>query len=118
MSNYVMANTGDGSSKPTLIGSVSDALSKKPVKGVSVRVTSSLSKTRKSVTTDAFGKFSISALPEGELTIILEKKGYKTYKKEKVMVKDGKQLKLNIDMFNDHEETTDLFHPLLRMMES
>src|SRR5690606_13874281 len=113
-----MANTGDPeASKPALVGSVSDALSKKPVKGVNVSVTSSTDKVHKSVTTDASGKFSIHRLPDGECTIILEKRGYKTYKKEKIIIKRGTQLKINIDMFYDHEETTDLFHPLLRVME-
>ncbi|MBO9570732.1 MAG: carboxypeptidase regulatory-like domain-containing protein [Chitinophagaceae bacterium] len=119
LSNCVMANPGDGTNDPVLVGSVSDALSKKPVKGVTICVTSSKDKNCKSFTTDAFGKFIIPKLPAGEVTIILEKKGYKTFRKEKVVVKEGTQIKLNFDISNDIEpEDNNLFHPLLRMMEN
>lgn len=101
-----------------LTGSVSDALSRKPVKGVTISVTSSKDRIEKLVTTDASGKFVFPKLPAGEVTIVLEKKGYKTYRREKVILKEGMQVKLNFDISNDVEtEDNNLFHPLLRMME-
>jgi hypothetical protein len=119
LSNCVMANPGDGVNDPVLIGSVSDAVSKKPVKGVTICIQTSKDKACKSFTTDASGKFSIPKLPSGEVTIVLEKKGYKTYRKERIVVKEGTQMKLNFDISNDTEvEDNNLFHPLLRMMES
>jgi len=121
LSNCVLANPGDGdgTNNPVLIGSVSDALSKKPVKGVTICIQTAKDRNCKSFTTDAFGKFSIPKLPSGEVTIVLEKKGYKTYRKEKIIVKEGTQMKLNFDISNDTEvEDNNLFHPLLRMMES
>jgi len=92
--------------------------SKKPVKGVTVYVTAKDG--TKLITTDASGKFIIPKLPPGEVTIQLEKKGYKTYRREKVMLKEGMQIKLNFDMSNikEDEDNNDLFHPLLRMIES
>jgi hypothetical protein len=119
LSNCVLANQdGDGNNEPpTLSGSVSDASSKKPVKGVIVSVTAKDG--TKLITTDASGKFIIPKLPAGEVTIQLEKKGYKTYRREKVIVKEGMQIKLNFDLSNLKEnEDADLFHPLLRMIES
>jgi len=117
-SNCVLANQdGDGTKEPALSGSVSDANSKKPVKGVSVYVTAKDG--TKLITTDASGKFIVPKLPAGEVTIQLEKKGYKTYRREKVVLKEGMQIKLNFDISNlKEEEDNDLFHPLLRMIES
>lgn len=74
LSNCVYANQdGDGTKEPVLTGSVSDALSKKPVKGVTISITSK-DHVEKSFTTDAAGKFIIPKLPSGEVTIVLEKK--------------------------------------------
>ena len=119
LSNCVFANQdGDGTKDPAISGSVSDALSKKPVKGVTVYVTAKDG--TKLITTDASGKFTVPKLPPGEVTIQLEKKGYKTYRREKVVLKEGMQIKLNFDISNlkEEEDNSDLFHPLLRMIES
>ena len=118
LSNCVFANQdGDGIKEPAISGSVSDANSKKPVKGVTVYVTAKDG--TKLITTDASGKFIVPKLPAGEVTIQLEKKGYKTYRREKVILKEGMQIKLNFDISNlKEEEDNDLFHPLLRMIES
>ena len=118
LSNCVFANQdGDGTKESALTGSVSDASSKKPVKGVTVYVTAKDG--TKLIKTDASGKFIVPKLPAGEVTIQLEKKGYKTYIREKVVLKEGMQIKLNFDISNlEEEQNDDLFHPLLRMIES
>lgn len=117
LSNCVFANqNGDGTKDPALSGSVSDASSKKPVKGVTVSV---LAKDGiEKLETDASGRFIIPKLPAGEVTIVLEKKGYKTYRREKVIVKEGAQMKLNFDLSNLKQDEDNLFHPLFRMIES
>ncbi len=119
LSNCVFANQdGDGSRESGITGSVSDAISKKPVKGVIISIASK-DKVKKFVTTDESGNFTIPKLPAGEVTIILEKKGYKTYRKEKFVIREGTQVKLKVDLNNEKEiEDINLFHPLLRMMES
>ena len=119
LSNCVFANQdGDGTKESIITGSVSDAVSKKPVKGVTISIASK-DKVEKLVTTDASGQFIIPKLPAGEVTIILEKKGYKTYRKEKFVIKEGTQVKIRVDMSNEKEhEDVNLFYPLLRMMES
>jgi hypothetical protein len=118
LSNCVFASQdGDGTKDPAISGSVSDAFSKKPVKGVTVYVTAKDG--TKLITTDASGKFMVPKLSPGEVTIQLEKKGYKTYRREKVILKEGMQIKLNFDISNlKEEDNNDLFHPLLRMIES
>lgn len=120
LSNCVFANqNGDGTNDPILSGSVLDAVSKKPMKGVTISISSSKDKVGKLATTDASGQFIFPKLPAGEVTIVLEKKGYKTYRKEKIVLKEGAPIRLKLDMSNEKEvEDNNLFHPLLRMMES
>lgn len=109
---------GKGTSEPVISGSVSDAVSRKPVKGVTISVRSSDNRLERSFTTDAQGNFIIPRLPAGEVTLVLEKKGYKTFRKEKIVLKEGKQVKLQLDLRNLQQEEFNLFQPLLRMMES
>lgn len=113
----VQANEKDGNDKkgdPSINGTVSDAESKKPVQGVTVLI-SGKGQEKKELTTDASGAFKTSQLNPGEVTIVLEKKGYRTCKKEGVVIKEGVTLKLNLDI--EEEDDSDFFHPLLRMMD-
>jgi len=120
LSNCVMAGSNtpsDGTKDPILKGSVSDAFSRKPVKGVKIFITSTRDRTEKAYTTDEFGNFMIPKFLPGEVTIVLEKKGYKTYRREKIVLKEGTQLKFDINISNDDDDNN-IFHPLLRMMEN
>ncbi|HMF71633.1 MAG TPA: hypothetical protein VK616_09175, partial [Flavitalea sp.] len=57
-------------------------------------------------------------MPSGEVTIILEKKGYKTFRRERVLIKEGLSLKLDLDLKSQaRNEDSDYFHPLMLMME-
>lgn len=106
----------DGKTEPVLQGYVADGYTKKPVKGVTISVKSS--RGDKEFTTDANGSFKIPQLPSGEVTIVLEKKGYKTYRREGVLLKEGISIKLNFDMYSeDVADENEVFHPLLRMMD-
>jgi len=111
------ANHGkDGKAEPALQGSVSDAATKKPLKGVTISITSSKMNGEKEFVTDASGSFRACQIPAGEVTIVLEKKGYKTYRREGVVLKQGMSMKLSFDIKSE-EEDGEVFHPLLRMME-
>jgi hypothetical protein len=106
-----------GKPEPAISGIVSEAGTKKPVHGVTVSI-SGKNQDKKEFTTDATGNFKVPQMPAGELVIILEKKGYKTYRKEGVTLKEGVPLKLNFDISNeDADDESDVFHPL-RMMDS
>lgn len=106
----------DGKSEPAIQGYVADGYTKKPVKGVVISVKSV--KGDKEYVTDANGTFKVGQLPTGEVTIVLEKKGYKTYRREGVLLKEGMNLRLNFDMFlEDVADESDIFHPLERMMD-
>lgn len=111
------ANHGkDGKAEPALHGSVSDANTKKPLQGVTISITSSKMQGEKEFVTDASGSFKASQIPPGEVTIILEKKGYKTYRREGVILKEGMSIKISFDIKSEDEDG-EVFHPLLRMME-
>jgi len=98
---------------PSINGYVSDAESKKAVQGVTVSITAG--KEKKEFTTDASGNFKVPAMNPGEVTITLEKKGYKTYRKEGVVIREGVTLKLTLDI---EEEEEPGFHPLLRLWDN
>lgn len=110
-----------GKTEPVLYGMVADAVTKKPVQGVTLSITTAAKgqenvKDRKEFVTDAAGLFKVPQMPPGEVVIVLEKKGYKTYKKENVIIKEGVSLKMNLDLTADEDES-DVFHPLMRMMD-
>lgn len=107
---------GEGKSEPVLTGSVSDAATKKPIQGVTVSISGTRGQDRKEFTTDASGNFKVPQMPAGEIVIILEKKGYKTYRKEGIIIKEGASLKLNFDISFDDDES-DVFHPFMRMLD-
>lgn len=111
-------NGGDrGKPEPVIIGQVSELGTKKPIQGVTVSI-SGKGQDKKEFTTDATGNFKVPQMPAGELIIILEKKGYKTYRKEGVTLKEGVPLKLSFDITNeDNADESEVFHPL-RMMDS
>ena len=119
LSLFLKANHGkDGKSEPAVLGSISDAITKKPIAGVMISITSSKMQGEKEFLTDASGNFRIPQLPSGEVTIILEKKGYKTFRREGVILKEGMSLKLNFDIRPDNDEDEgEIFHPLLRMLD-
>jgi hypothetical protein len=71
----------------------------------------------KEFVTDASGIFKANPIPAGEVTIVLEKKGYIKPTDVKVSsLKPGMSIKLNFDIKSDDEDS-EVFHPLLRMME-
>lgn len=110
-----------GKTEPVMYGMVADAVTKKPVQGVTLSITPASKgqdnpKDKKEFVTDAAGQFKVPQMPPGEVVIVLEKKGYKTYRKENVIIKEGVSLKMNLDLTADEDES-DVFHPLMRMMD-
>lgn len=122
LSLLTKANNGDNgtrkSTEPVLQGSVADACTKKPVQGVTISISTSKGQEKKEFTTDASGNFKVPQMPVGEVIIILEKKGYKTSRREGIIIKEGVNLKMSFDITNiPLEGESDVFHPFFRMME-
>lgn len=111
-------DNGNRKTEPVLQGNVADASTKKPVQGVTVSISTPKGQEKKEFTTDASGNFKVPQMPVGEVIIILEKKGYKTTRREGIIIKEGVSLKVSFDLTNMHiEDEGDVFHPFFRMME-
>ena len=109
---------GFGKSEPVLHGSITDASTKKPVAGVLVVVLGSRNSDKREYTTDASGNFKVNQMPSGEVTIVLEKRGYKSFRREGIVIKEGLSLRLNMDLKSeDRAEDSDYFHPMMRLMD-
>ena len=121
LSLLTKANGDNGSRKstePVLQGSVADAATKKPVQGVTISISTSKGQEKKEFTTDASGNFKVPQMPVGEVIIVLEKKGYKTTRREGIIIKEGVSLKVSFDLTNMvPQDDGDVFHPFFRMME-
>jgi hypothetical protein len=108
-----------GKSQPLLQGSITDAATKKPVAGVVVSIFGQKSSEKKEYTTDATGNFIVPQFASGEVTIVLEKKGYKTFRREGVVLKEGNPIKLNMDLKTEaRSEDGIFFNPLMLMLEN
>lgn len=99
-----------------LQGTVADAATRKPLTGVTVSI-SGRGNDKKELATDAQGAFKATALVPGEVTILLEKKGYQTLRKEGVAIREGAMLKLTMEMEEEEDVAEEVFHPLLRLLQ-
>jgi len=115
----LMLRANTGKNEGVVQGQVTDAVTKKPIPGVVVSMTGSKISSEKEVTTDSDGYFKITKLPGGDLTIVLEKKGYKVHKKELVNTKEGLVYRVYVDLLpkedDDNDTAEDSTHPLLRL---
>jgi Carboxypeptidase regulatory-like domain len=113
------ANTHGGKTEICLNGYVTDAVTKKPVKGVTVSAVVPGLNISKEVTTDAEGYFSFSQICGNLVDIQFEKKGYHSYKKSKVTVKEKVSVKVNVEFLPEAGEgnTDENDYPLLRMLQ-
>lgn len=99
------ANTDPNPSLPTpnvgkknnMMGVVSHADNKKPLKNVNVTAYL-VSKKEKAVTTDQAGVFSFDELKPGTYKFIFEKEGYKRVTKDNIVIKPDEGCELNIEM--------------------
>lgn len=88
---------GNGGKKNNLMGVVSHAENKKPLKNVNVTAYL-VSKKEKAVTTDQAGVFSFDELKPGTYKFIFEKEGYKRVTKDNIVIKPDEGCELNIEM--------------------
>lgn len=115
----VRANSGklDG----ILHGYVTDAVTKKPLSGVTVSATVPGTNNQKEVMTDADGYFWFAQLPASQVNVQFDKKGYQTYKRPNVTVKEKATVKLNVECLPEEMESSDddnSEYPLLRLLQA
>jgi len=125
LSLAVFARATGGKTQPCLLqGYVKDAITKKPVSGVIVSASSPGTNTNPTeAVTDADGFFHFAELPSSQVNLQFGKKGYLSYKRAGVLIKEKSTTKINIDFLREDINTDpesnadDSEYPLLRMLD-
>ena len=107
-------------SEGILHGYVTDAVTKKPLPGVVVSAIVPGTNNPKEVLTDADGYFRFSRMPVTQVTVQFDKKGYQSYKRPNVAIKERSTVKLNVE-FQPEEigaDSDNSEYPMLRMLQA
>jgi|GEM_PF-3144646 hypothetical protein len=107
---YTASNTSAPGKEPITI-SIFNSKTKKPEKGVSVIVKTS--KGENKLVSDENGNLQIPYTP-GEVTFVLEKRGFKTMRFTKKI--EEKQICNNLKLSLESDVSPDVFHPLSRFL--
>jgi len=116
----VKANTGNGKVEGVLHGYVTDAVTKKPLSGVTVSALVPGTNNSREVTTDADGYYRFAQLPASQVTVQFDKKGYQSCKRPNITVKEKTSVKLNVEFLPEElgSDSDNSEYPLLRMMQA
>jgi hypothetical protein len=114
------AKANTGKQEGVLNGYVTNAITKKPLPGVIVSAIVPGTTSQTDVLTDADGYFRFSQLPGSPVTIQIDKKGYQSYKRPNVTVKEKTSVKLNIECLPDETESgsDNNEYPILRLLQA
>ena len=114
------ARAGSGKVEGVLHGYVTDAVTKKPLSGVTVSAMVPGTNNSKEVLTDADGYFRFAQLPASQVTVHFDKKGYQSYKRPNVTVKEKTSVKLNIEFLPEEvdSDSGDSEYPILRLLQA
>jgi hypothetical protein len=116
----LFAKAGTGKLEGVLNGYVTDAVTKKPLPGVIVSAFVPGTNSLKEVLTDADGYFRFAELPASQVTVEFNKKGYQSYKKPNITIKEKTAVRVNVEFLP--EEIVDMpdnsEFPLLRMLDA
>ena len=91
----------------TVQGFIMDYATKKPVSDVIISLYSKQG--RKDIKSDASGFFAFSQLLPGEFTLVVTKDGYKSYRKDFIVPKEGLMFKFSLQ--EEEEEGADTWNP-------
>ena len=115
-------NTVNGKIEGVLHGVVTDAITKKPLPGVTVSALIPGTNNSREVTTDADGYFRFVQLPGSQVTVQFDKKGYQSCKRPNISVKEKTAVKLNIEFLPEEvgpdTDDANAEYPVLRMMQT
>ncbi|MDP4147798.1 MAG: carboxypeptidase-like regulatory domain-containing protein [Bacteroidota bacterium] len=109
----------EGKVEGVLHGYVMDAVTKRPLPGVTVSAILPGTNNSKEVTTDADGYFRFIQLPGAQVTVQFDKKGYVPTKRPCVTLKEKASVTLNIEFTPDEMESdANADYPVLRLMQA
>jgi len=109
-----------GKTETLLHGYVTDAVTKKPVQGVTVSaMTSKGTASPVEVVTDADGYFHFSQLPAQLVNLQFEKKGYQVCRRSGVLVQEKNSIKINVEFSREDGEqlSDDSEYLILHLLE-
>ena len=108
-----------GKTEGIVNGYVTDAVTKKPLPGVVVSAIVPGSNSQTEVLTDENGYFRFLQLPGTQVTIQFDKKGYQSYKRPNVSVREKTAVKLNVECLPDVEgaDSDDSESPILHLLQ-
>ncbi|MBS1604065.1 MAG: carboxypeptidase regulatory-like domain-containing protein [Bacteroidetes bacterium] len=116
----VWAKEGTGKIEGVLHGYVTDAVTKKPLCGVTVLAFIPGTNSSKEVQTDSEGYFFISQLPATQVTVTFDKKGYQTTRRPNVSIREKTSVRLNVEFLpediSSNSDRSD--YPILRLLEA
>lgn len=91
-------------------GVIMDQATNKPVSNVSISLCSKQG--CKEIKSDASGFFAFSQLVPGEFTLVIEKDGYKSFKKAVLVPREGMVFKLSLEEDDEEGDTWNPFRVL------
>ena len=111
---------GTGKMEGVLHGYVTDAVTKKPLSGVTVMAFVPGTNSSREVQTDSDGYFRISLLPATQVTVSFDKKGYQSTKRPNVAIREKTSVKLNVEFLpEDVSSSSDNSdYPILRLLDA
>ncbi|HTI07709.1 MAG TPA: carboxypeptidase-like regulatory domain-containing protein [Puia sp.] len=114
------ARADSGKIEGILHGYVTDAVTKKPLPGVTVSAMVPGTNNSKEVMTDADGYFRFAQLPASQVTVHFDKKGYQSYKRPNVTVKERTSVKLNVEFLPEDlgTDSENAEYPILRLLQA
>jgi hypothetical protein len=113
------AKAGTGKVEGIVNGYVTDAVTKKPLPGVVVSAIVPGSSNQTEVLTDENGYFRFVQLPGAQVTIQFDKKGYQSYKRPNVSVREKTAVRLNVECLPDEvgTDSDDSQSPILHLLQ-
>ena len=114
------AKAGTGKLEGVLHGYVTDAVTKKPLSGVTVSAIVPGTNNPKEVQTDSEGYFRFSQLPVAQVTVQFDKKGYQSAKRPNVSIREKTSVKLNVEFLPEEvgSSSDNSDFPILRLLEA
>ena len=100
----LFAKARTGKVEGVLNGYVTDAVTKKPLRGVTVFASIPGSGDLREAITDSAGYFSFLEIPATQVTVEFNKKGYRSFKRPNIIIKEKASVKLNVEFLPSEEQ--------------
>jgi hypothetical protein len=113
------AKANEGKIEGILHGYVTDAVTKKPLQGVTVLAILPGTNASKQAMTDADGYFHFVQLPAAQVTVVFDKKGYQSSKRAGVTINNRTAVNLNMECLPEElGADANAEYPILRILQA